>query len=65
MVTFGTVFLMLVVIGVLWLVYALGAARTQNKLGRRSPALHALEERYARGEIGRDEYLEKKRDIGG
>lgn len=65
MVTFGTVFLMLVVIGVLWLVYALGAARTQNKLGRRSPALQALEERYARGEIGRDEYLEKKRDIGG
>ena len=65
MVTFGTIFLMLVVIGVLWLVYALGAARTQNKLGRRSPALHALEERYARSEIGRDEYLEKKRDIGG
>jgi putative membrane protein len=32
---------------------------------RRSPGLEVLEERYARGEINRDEYLEKKRDIGG
>ena len=30
---------------------------------RRSSALDVLEERYARGEIKRDEYLEKKRDI--
>ena len=32
---------------------------------RRSSALDVLEERYARGEIKRDEYLEKKRDIAG
>jgi putative membrane protein len=64
MITFGTIILLVVVIGILWLVYALGAARTQNRLGKRSPALEALEQRYARGEIGRDEYLEKKRDIG-
>ena len=31
----------------------------------RSDALSTLEERYARGEIQRDEYLEKKRDLGG
>ena len=30
---------------------------------RRSAALDILEERYARGEIGRDEFLEKKADI--
>ncbi|MBU6471205.1 MAG: SHOCT domain-containing protein [Alphaproteobacteria bacterium] len=30
---------------------------------RRSAALDLLEQRYARGEIGRDEYLEKKRDL--
>ena len=30
---------------------------------RRSPGLDALEERYARGEINRDEYLQKKKDI--
>jgi putative membrane protein len=65
MITFGTITLFVVVVGVLWLVYSLAAARTQNRLGRRSPGLEALEERYARGEISRDEYLEKKRDIGG
>lgn len=32
---------------------------------RRSDALATLEERYARGEIQRDEYLEKKKDLGG
>ena len=32
---------------------------------RRSSALDLVEERYARGEINRDEYLEKKRDITG
>ena len=65
MITFGTIILLLVTIGVLWLVYALAAARTENRLGRRSAGLQALEERYARGEIDRDEYLEKKRDISG
>jgi putative membrane protein len=29
----------------------------------RPPALDVLEERYARGEIERDEYLQKKRDL--
>jgi putative membrane protein len=31
----------------------------------RSEALAILEARYARGEIQRDEYLEKKADLGG
>ncbi|HLK26107.1 MAG TPA: SHOCT domain-containing protein [Caulobacteraceae bacterium] len=29
----------------------------------RSAGLEILEQRYARGEIGREEYLEKKRDL--
>ena len=64
MITFGNIILSIFLVGILWLVYALAAARTENRLGRRSAGLQALEERYARGEIGRDEYLEKKRDIG-
>ena len=32
---------------------------------RRSAGLDVLEERYARGEINRDEYLQKKKDIAG
>lgn len=32
---------------------------------RHSAALDLLEQRYAKGEIGRDEYLEKKRDLLG
>ena len=31
--------------------------------GGRSPGLDALEERYAKGEIGREEHLQKKRDL--
>jgi putative membrane protein len=31
----------------------------------RSPGLDVLAERYAKGEIERDEYLRKKSDIGG
>ena len=31
----------------------------------RSDARSILEERYAKGEIQREEYLEKKRDLGG
>jgi putative membrane protein len=32
--------------------------------GRRSAGLAILEERYAKGEIQRDEYLQKKSDFG-
>jgi hypothetical protein len=52
--------------GVVMLVrYATGWGDHSPRLERRSPGLDALEERYARGEIKRDEYLEKKRDITG
>ena len=33
--------------------------------GSRKEALDILEGRYARGEIQRDEYLQKKQDLGG
>ena len=40
-----------------------GWGRRSNPSGRRPPGLDVLEERYARGEINRDEYLQKKQDI--
>jgi putative membrane protein len=56
------VILALVVAGAVWLFRAMTGGSAD--LGRRSSALDVLEERYARGEIKRDEYLEKRRDLG-
>jgi putative membrane protein len=38
---------------------------SQRSPERRSTALDVLEERYTRGDITREEYLQKKRDITG
>lgn len=43
--------------------YGIGWGERPPRLGR-SAGLDVLEERYARGEINRDEYLEKKKDLG-
>ena len=39
------------------------SSRSRYKAAGTSSALDVLEQRYARGEIGRDEYLQKKTDI--
>ncbi len=54
------VILALLVAGVVWLFRAL---TSRADFWHRSSALDVLEERYARGEIKRDEYLEKRRDL--
>ncbi len=57
-------FLALLIGGVILLIrFASSGARSFRE--QRSPGLEVLEERYARGEINRDEYLQKKRDLGG
>ncbi len=58
------VILIAVIAGVVWLVRSRSDAAAGNT-ARRSPGLDVLEERYARGEINRDEYLAKKKDILG
>ena len=60
------VILIAVIIAIVWLVRSLAGSSHHAPTGpRRSPGLDVLEERYARGEIQREEYLEKKKDIGG
>ena len=54
-----------VVFLVIWAVRSISGAGPHGPQARRSAGLEVLEERYARGEIGRDEYLQKKKDIAG
>ena len=65
-VIFWIVALILIVALVAWMFRSGSRGRdSSGRLERRSPGLDVLEERYARGEINRDEYLQKKRDIAG
>lgn len=58
------VFLAALIAGVVWLVRSIAApGGNPPAMERHSPALDTLQERYARGEIGRDEYMQKKGDI--
>jgi putative membrane protein len=59
------IILIAIVALVVWLVRSTAPAGTLTILARRPAGLDVLEERYARGEIDRDEYLQKKKDIGG
>lgn len=61
---FMVLFWVLVILGVAALIkwLAAGGAGEQRPSGK--TALQILEERYARGEIGREEFEQKKRDIG-
>jgi putative membrane protein len=58
-------FALIITVVVLVVRYASHPGGDQPGLERRSPGLNTLEERYARGEINRDEYLQKKKDILG
>ncbi len=51
-----------VVAVVIWLVWMAGRGR--DSAARGESALEVLNKRYASGEIGREEYEQKKRDIG-
>ena len=65
MITWPLVIVALVV-GVIWFMRSpshFGAGRLQPP--RRSSGLDILEERYARGEINREEFLQKKQEISG
>ena len=58
--------LVLVVVALVWFVRVLLRSRERlPESGRRSAGLDLLDQRYARGEINRDEYLQKRADVLG
>ena len=65
----GLFILMLLIAAAVWFVNDMKSGRNDDGWPRiewgssRSHALELLEERYARGEISREEYLQKKRDL--
>ncbi len=59
------VILIAIIVGVVWLVRSMSASNPHHLSPKRSAGLDVLEERYARGEINRDEFLQKKKDIAG
>ena len=61
MAVFGMLFMTLLVV-VVWLVWTT-AGRPTSPSRSGHLALDLLDERYARGEIDRDEYLERKTDL--
>ncbi|MGB8365316.1 MAG: SHOCT domain-containing protein [Rhizomicrobium sp.] len=65
MMPFGGIFSLLFLVLVVGVAFALVRGATGRGRSTRSLGLDALEERYARGEIQREEYLQKKRDLGG
>ena len=60
---FGVIFWIIVFVLGIWAFTQLLRSPDRGPRERRSSALDILEERYARGEIGRDEYLQKKQDM--
>jgi len=55
----------LLIAGIAMLVKYLGGSGACGKREREKSALDMLKERYARGEIGREEFEQKKRDLEG
>jgi putative membrane protein len=56
----------LVVVGLIFLIKWLVQSTRDVPAGKSTPtsrALHILEERYARGEIDKQEFLDKKKDL--
>jgi len=59
---FGWIFGLIVIGLVIWLIVTL-ANQNKTKIEKGKSPLDILKERYARGEINKEEYLDKKKDL--
>jgi putative membrane protein len=59
----GTVFWILLIVGIVLLVVWVAQKVMGGGAGRTESVLEILKKRYARGEISKEEYEEKKRDL--
>jgi putative membrane protein len=55
----------LIILGIVVLIKWLSASGSRPERDTGNRALEVLKERYARGEIGKDEFEQKKRDLSG
>lgn len=60
---FWIIILAVIIAAVVWFARTIAPSGMHQSYPQRSPGLDVLEERYARGEINREEYLQKKQDI--
>ena len=64
---FMWIFWVLIIAALVWFVVGItrdkGIASEGNATGREQSALEILRQRYARGEIDRDEFEQKKKDL--
>ena len=61
---FMILFWIVIIVAVVMLVKWLAGGSSRFDLPREKSALDILKERYARGEIGKEEFEQKKRDLG-
>jgi len=62
---FMVLFWVLIILGIVALLRWLGAGGNGRRDASRKTPLEILQARYARGEIEREEYEQKRRDLGG
>lgn len=58
-----SLFWILLIVAIVALVRSMWGSGNPPESGQKRTALDVLKERYARGEIGRDEFEQKKRDL--
>lgn len=59
---FGWIIGLIIVVAIVWLIIR-SVNQNSNPPGHTRSALDILKERYARGEIGKEEYENKKKDL--